>query len=279
MELVERLAVSSITFRDEPLATAAARVRRLGFTRLDLTAIRHYCDHVDPLLVDVGEEECARVRALLDAAGLQTVSLTGYPANPLARDLNGDDWAEGMDAYVRLGIALGAETLVLPPGHPAPAADRWRGTAERALPWQREAVRRAQAGHLTPAFALQSDSLLRTAAEGAVFLPLLKLPGAGLAVDPAHLAAVNDDPVDALRALGDTVAFVVLRDTDRYDYNLPPGDGELDYPAILAALEAIRYAGPLVLAVDDVSLPPEEREARLQQGRAYLEGYAQRKAA
>jgi sugar phosphate isomerase/epimerase len=278
MDVIDRLAVSSVTFRDEPLSAAAARVRRLGFTALDLVAIRHYCDHFDPLLVDVGEEECRRTRGVLDDAGVTAVSLTGYPANPLARNLNGDDWAEGVDAYVRLAVTLGLETLVLPPGHPAPPADRWRGTVEHALPWQREAARRAQNARLRLAIALQSDSLLRTSAEGEAFLQLLRLP-AGLAVDPAHFAAMHEDPADALRALGSAVAFVVLRDTDRYDYNLPPGAGELDYPAILAALDAIGYTGPLVLAIDDVSLPIEEREARLQQGRAYLEGYAQRKAA
>ncbi len=270
MSLYDRLAASSVTFRDEPLERALRRVRGLGFTRLDLTAIRHYCDHFDPLLVDVGEEECARVRDLIAAHDLTAVSITTYPANPLAKSLNGDDWTSGVDAYVRLGLFLQAHCLIFPPGSPAPAPDHWRGTAEHAKPWLREAGRRALTAGMLPAIALQSNSLLRTARQGLDFLTVLEIMNVGLAVDPAHLAAMGEDPVQALRQMGNAVAFVVLRDTDGANFNLPPGDGTLDYPAILATLDDIGYDGPLVLAIDDVSLPAEARETLLKRGWDYL---------
>ena len=279
MDLYTRLAASSITFRDEPLDSALHRLRALGFARLDLTAIRHYCDHFDPLLVDVGEEVCLRTRDLIARYDFSTISLTTYPANPLAKDLNGGDWADGVDAYVRLGIILGARTLILPPGQPAPAADRWRGTAVHALPWQREAARRVENARMQPVIALQSDSLLRTTLEGLAFLHVLDKPHVGLAVDPAHFAAMGEDPVDALRRLGAAVAFVLLRDSDGSHFNLPPGSGRLDYPAILSVLDDIGYAGPLVLAIDDITLPPAARADLLKRGMDYLDGLAQRKAA
>jgi sugar phosphate isomerase/epimerase len=277
---IDRLAASSVTFRDEPLERALQRLQAAGFTRIDLTAIRHYCDHFDPLLVDVGERECLRVRDLLARYAMQAVSLTTYPANPLARDINGDDWASGVDAYIRLGLHVQAQRIVFPPGQPAPPADRWRGTAEHAKPWLRDAARRALTAHMLPALALQSDSLLRTTDEGIAFLQVLGLPGVGLAIDPAHLAAMGEDPAAAIRRMGAAIGFVVLRDTDGQDFNLPPGSGTLDYPDILAALAAVGYAGPLVLAVDNVRLAPEERSARLQRGWEFLsEWEQQRKAA
>ncbi len=279
MDFANRIAASSVTFRDEPLADALHRLHELGFTRFDLTAIRHYCDHFDPLLVSVGEAECVRVQDVIAHFGMQTVSITSYPANPLAKDLNGDDWASGVDAYVRLALFLLPNHLIFPPGGPAPAEDRWRGTVEHAKPWLREAAERTQRAHVQPTIALQSNSLLRTAQQGAEFLRILGVPGVGLAVDPAHLAAMGEDPAAAIRQLGDLVAYVVLRDTDGTDYNLPPGRGELPYPRILDALDEIGYGGPYVLAIDDVSLAAAQRAELLARGREYLERYAQRKAA
>jgi len=279
MNLVGRLAASSVTFRDEPLDGALGRLRDLGFTRLDLVAIRHYCDHFDPLLVDVGEEECARVRDLIAAHDMQAVSITTYPDNPLATHLNGDDWVEGVDAYVRLGQFLGTRHLIFPPGSPAPAAAHWRGTVEHAKPWLAEAARRTLNAGMVPSIALQSESLLRTSEEGLNFLRVFGMMNVGLAVDPVHLLAMGEDPVAALRRMGDAIAFVILRDTNGVSYNLPPGLGQLDYPAILAVLEEIGYDGPIVLAIDDISLPANERADLLKQGWEYLERITQRKAA
>lgn len=279
MNIAERLAVSSVTFRDESLEQALRELRAQAFTRLDLVAIRHYCDHFDPLLVSVGEEACQRVRALLDTYDMQAISITGYPANPLAHHLLGDDWVEGVDAYVRLGLILGARTLIFPPGAPNPPAARWHEMAEHAVPWLREAAQRTLNAHMQPAIALQSNSLLRTSQQGMEFLRLLNLPGVGLAVDPAHFAAMGEDPATALRQLGHAIAFVVLRDTDGHHFNLPPGMGRLDYPDILAALREVRYSGPLVLAVDDLALVRPQRVEWLLRGREYLQGLALDRAA
>ncbi|HEX2949811.1 MAG TPA: sugar phosphate isomerase/epimerase [Armatimonadota bacterium] len=278
--LTDRIVASSVTFRDEPLEGALHHIRALGFNRLDLTAIRHFCDHFDPLLVDVGEDECVRIHELIARYEMETVSLTTYPANPLAHDINGDDWSSGIDAYVRLGLQLHAQYMVLPPGRPAPAANHWRGAAEHVKPWLREGVRRVVNAKMHPSIALQSDSLLRTSNESTQFLQLLGSTHVGLAVDPAHLAAVGEDPAVAIRHMGKAINFLLLRDTDGRNFNLPPGSGSLDYPAILTAVEEIGYDGPVVLAIDDITLSVNERSDLLLRGWEYLFNFAsQRKAA
>lgn len=279
MDVSGRIAASSVTFRDEPLDSALERLQTLGFVRFDLTAIRQFCDHFDPLLVDVGEEVCVRTRDLIASHALQTVSITTYPANPLASNLNGDDWTSGVDAYIRLALFLNPYGVIFPPGSPAPVPAHWRGTAERCLPWLRDAVDRARTAHLFPILALQSDSLLRTSQQARDFLKLLGMGGVGLAIDPAHLANMGEDPIEAIRAMGSAVRFVVLRDTDGTDFNLPPGTGNLDYPGILNVLDEIGYAGPLVLAIDDISIPAAQRADLLLRGWAYLDRLASRRAA
>jgi len=269
-DIENQLAASSVTFRDESLDDALRRLRGLGFMRIDLLAIRHYCDHFDPLLVSVGDHEAQRVRAIVDEYGVQVVSMTTYPANPLGRNLNGDDWVAGIDAYMQVGRALDAHIAIFPPGTPAPMASRWRGTAEMVLPWLREAARRALSANMRPAIALQSNSLLRTSENGLDFLKLLNMPDVGLAVDTAHLTAMGEDPAKALRRMGDAVAYVMLRDTDGQNFNLPPGGGFIDFSAVLDALARINYTGPLTLSIDDVDVTADRRAKMLSDGRDFL---------
>ena len=106
MNIEGQLTVSSVTFRDASLERAVEWLAAGEFRLLDVTAIRHYCDHFDPLLVGVDDFECVRVRDTVARAGFHAVSVTGYPANPLAHDLNGDDWVDGVDAYVQLALHL-----------------------------------------------------------------------------------------------------------------------------------------------------------------------------
>jgi sugar phosphate isomerase/epimerase len=147
-------------------------------------------------------------------------------------------------------------------------------------PWLRDAAQRILNAHMQPSLALQSNSLLRTSRQGMDFLQILGNPHTRLAIDPAHLAAMGEDPVMAIRQLGKAVGFVVLRDTDGKNFNLSPGSGKLDYPAILSALSDIAYDGPVVLAIDDVGITPEKRTEMLIRGWEYLDNLeSQRQAA
>lgn len=279
MDLYPRLAVSSATFRDEPLTEAAQRIRALGITQLGLVAIPHYCEHLDPLLVDVGEAECYRARDVLAANGLRAVSVTGNPANPLDRHIDRDAWQDMLFGYVQCGLVLEAPLLVLPAGNPAPPADRWRGELEHAKPWLRDAVERALQAHLAPALGMTPDSLLNSTTHAKELLTILGIPALGVAIDTAQLAQAGEDPARAIRELGGAMAHVTLRDTDGNNNNLPPGSGRLDFSAILNALIDIGYTGPLELFIDDETLTPEARTEALVTGWHYLDRLSLPKAA
>jgi sugar phosphate isomerase/epimerase len=279
MDLFPRLAASSATFRDAPLGEALRRLHDLGFAQVGLVSIPDYCEHFDPLLVDVGEEECARVRGEFLAAGLRAVSVTGFPANPLDRHLNSDEWLDNIFGYVACGTIVEATVLILPAGNPAPADDRWRGEVEHAKPWLRDAVQRALAAHLTPALAMSPDTLLNSSRHALDLLALLGIPSLGVAIDTALLARQGEDPVRAIRTLGGAIAHVTLRDTDGASINLPPGSGHLDFNAILDALIEADYTGPLVLLNDDIAQTPEDRADCLLLGWHYLDRISLPKAA
>jgi sugar phosphate isomerase/epimerase len=271
MDLFPRVAASTVTFRDEPLEEAARRLHTLGFTRVDLTAIPDYCEHFDPLLMDVGAAHCYQVRDILAAQGLQAVSVTAYPANPLDRHIDHDDWIDAINAYVRLAEILESRLLIVPAGEPAPEPEVWRGEVEHAKPWVRDVARRALAVGLVPALAMRRNTILASSQHVREFLAIAGAVNLGVAVNTAHLALLGEDPVRALRVLGDALAVVSLVDTDGARADLPPGDGHLDFSAILATLQEIGYDGPLLLAVDDATLTPDARADALWRGWTHLD--------
>ncbi|HOF87628.1 MAG TPA: sugar phosphate isomerase/epimerase [Armatimonadota bacterium] len=279
MDLFPRLAASSATFRDEPLGAALERLAALGFARVGLVAVPDYCEHFDPLLVDVGEEECARARGEFLARNLRAVSVTGVPANPLDRRINRDAWLDMIFGYTACARGLGAETLILSPGEPAPEDAYWRGEVEHAKPWLRDAAGRALAARLAPALTVAPGTLLSSSRRALELLTLLGIPSLGVAIDTALLAHLGEDPARAIRALGGAVAHVTLRDTDGTHLTLPPGSGGLDFSAILDALTAVGYAGPLMLLNDDITQPPEARADSLLVGWHYLDRISLGKAA
>ncbi|OPZ82734.1 MAG: Xylose isomerase-like TIM barrel [bacterium ADurb.Bin429] len=238
-----------------------------------------YCEHFDPLLVDVGEEECARARGEFLARGLHVVSVTGYPANPLDRHINRDGWLDMIFGYTACARALEAGVFILPSGGPAPEDAYWRGEVEHAKPWLRDAAQRALAGHLAPALAVAPDTLLNTSRRALELLTILGIPSLGVAVDTALLAQMGEDPARAIRALGGALAHVILRDTDGPHLNLPPGSGDLDFSAILDALTEVGYTGPLMLLNDDITQPAEVRSDSLLVGWHNLDRISLGKAA
>jgi sugar phosphate isomerase/epimerase len=136
-----------------------------------------------------------------------------------------------------------------------------------------------KAAHIRPALAVREGTIADTVEHARELTQLLNVPTAGVAIDTAALVMQDCEPAEAIAMLGAQLAHVTLHDTDGVRPSLPPGQGSLDFPAILRALDAAGYSGPLVVALDDIHLSPEERAHELAQGIAYLQPLLQRKAA
>ena len=97
----------------------------------------------------------------------------------------------------------------------------------------------AQLRGVTPAFEPEPGMLVETAAEWAA----LGVPGLSLALDTGHCIVTQDiDPADAVRLYADRLGAVAVEDMRRGVHkHLPFGQGDMDVPAILAALEEIGF--------------------------------------
>lgn len=161
------------------------------------------------------------------------------------------------DRAIAAAVDLGAGVMV------------WHGprNAEVAPPgaWERLAdvivevgVACGEAG-VTLAMENVSRSVLRGAREVSRLARRLDESGPGVRVgftfDPFQAAEAGANPFMILAAMGDRVANVHLSDFRERDpalRHLPPGQGELPWPALIRAIAAT-YQGPLILecALDD----------------------------
>ncbi|MFC8501226.1 sugar phosphate isomerase/epimerase family protein [Pedococcus sp. NPDC057267] len=87
--------------------------------------------------------------------------------------------------------------------------------------------------------------------------------------DTAHLAAGGSDPAALIRRYGDRIRHVHLKDLRREPLGfLPLGEGEVDFPEVMAALSEVGYDGWVIVELDSHEGDP--REAAVQ-SKAYLD--------
>lgn len=227
---------------DDALAALAPRVRDWGFDVIELP------------VEDLGDWDPGRARTLLDDLGLgATVCLVMAPGRDLvaaepAAVRATQDYLRGV---VDVAAAVGADVI----GGPAYAATgrTWRMTAA-----ERDAAYAELAEHLSPVVdhARQAGlriaveplnryetSLINTVDQALRALEPLPVEGCGLLLDLYHMNIEEQDVAAAVRRAGERIAHVQVCANDRG----APGADHLDWPALLAALDDVGYAGPLCI--------------------------------
>lgn len=130
-----------------------------------------------------------------------------------------------------------------------------------------EALQRLAGGPAGPVLALEN-------LEGIpidLFVRILDEAGVAACLDVGHAISNGDDPLQALAALGNRLAGLHLHDALPPDpaaghgtgrAHLPLGKGRLDVEALLGALAAMGFAGPVVLEVEEDETGSAARLAR-----------------
>ena len=93
---------------------------------------------------------------------------------------------------------------------------------------------------------------------------------AKLCLDVAHLHAAGSNPLEIIQSteFGSIIAHVHIKDWDGNNFvELGQGDGSLDIPAVLMALEATGYPGFVGVELDSTTTTPLESATR---NREYL---------
>ncbi|MET9502152.1 sugar phosphate isomerase/epimerase family protein [Streptomyces sp. NPDC006622] len=241
---------------DLRLDDALTLLADLGYDGVGLT-LDHM--HLDPLAPHLA----ARTRRLarrLDALALDVTVETGgrYVLDPRRKhgpsllDADPDDRARRVDlliSAVRIAGDLGAHAVHCFSGTLPPGTDRetaWRRLADALAPVLAAAVTAGVPLAVEP----EPGHLLASLADFHHLRLLLGDPEPlGLTLDIGHCQCLEPlPPADCVRAAAPWLRHVQIEDMRRGVHeHLPFGDGEIDFPPVLAALRATGYQGLTVV--------------------------------
>ena len=218
-----------------------------GYAGVALTLDHH---HLDPFADDWRARTDA-VAARLESLGFGSVVETGarFLLDPRAKHeptlVTAD--AQGRArriAFLKRAIDVAAilrsEAVSFWAGVPKPGVDR--GDARGwLLDGLHEVVAYAMAAGVVAAFEPEPGMLIETAAEWEA----LGVPGLKLALDTGHCLVTQDiDPAAAVRRWAGSLGTVAVEDMRRGAHvHLPFGEGDMDMPSVLDALEAVGFGG------------------------------------
>ena len=218
-----------------------------GYAGVALTLDHH---HLDPF-AQAWEQECDRVARLLGDLGLGSVIETGarYLLDPRQKHeptLVTPD-AEGrarrvafLNRALDVASRLGSETVSFWAGVPKAGVDHAQARA-----WMDEGLEQvldyAEAVGVDASFEPEPGMLIETVADYDTLAA--RHPRLRLALDTGHCLVTEDiEPADAIRRYASRLGTVAIEDMRRGDHtHLPFGQGDMDMPAVLDALDEIGF--------------------------------------
>ncbi len=244
-----RLAYNTNGASSHRLDDALSLIADSGYQGVALTLDHH---HLDPF-ADDWQQQAERLKGRLDELGLCSVIETGarYLLNPREKHeptlLNpaADGRARRVDFLCRsidIAAILGSETVSFWAGVPKPEVAR-----EQAMEWLHNGLRVVcdYAGEKQVAVSLEPEPgmLVQTVSDYAAVAE--QHPSLRLALDTGHCLVTQDiAPDQAVRDYADRLGTVSVEDMKIGDHtHLPFGEGDMDLPAVVAALNAIAFTG------------------------------------
>jgi sugar phosphate isomerase/epimerase len=240
------LGCSTLGFRLDPLDVALDEIAAKGFHLVDLAMYPGYCPHFNPLTASQHEQ-----RALaddLERRGLTVATLNagdGLLGVPASRERA----LEYARASLRLAKDLGAYGVTMQSGV-EPPADEWPAVARGVADDLRTLGDEAAALGLELTLELHKSMLMASQQEAVDLMALVDHPAVGVAIDPSHATYAGEHAATIARTLGPLVKHVHLRDARGQDIMVVPGDGEVDFADLAAALAEIGYDRAAVIELE-----------------------------
>jgi sugar phosphate isomerase/epimerase len=237
-------------FADHRLDDALAVLADLGYDGVALTLDHQHLDPFAPRL----STRLGRLAARLDSLGLAVVVETGarYLLDPWHKHhptlLSDDGSGRRIDLLlgaVHIGAELGAEAVSFWSGV-LPAGVSERAGWDRLVAGCEPVLAAAEAAGVMLGFEPEPGMFIDTVDRYVVLRARLGDPAAfGLTLDVGHCQCLETDSVPScVRRAGPYLANVQIEDMRRGAHeHLPFGEGEIDFPPVMAALGEVGYGG------------------------------------
>lgn len=262
------LSCSTICFRAQPIEVALDEIRQAGFTSVDLAMVPGFCDHFPASTASPAERE--DFVALVRQSGLAVASVTSVPGHFNDGTVAGRV-VEAARGHLKVAALLGAPWVNLHCGRPQ--LDRWQWRADLAA--QASGLRQiareaARLGLGVTIEAPHRHGLCRTIPEALQLIDAIDEPAVSHLLDVSHVHAGGSRAADAVAAFGRRIGHVHLRDARGDDIFHLPGEGEVDFRAVFAALERSGYDGACAIELEGRAETLVERRAALARSRDVL---------
>ena len=236
----------SVGLHMHPIEEAIERLAAAGYDAIEMATeqLPWASPHVTP---DLSSGERRRLRRRVRDAGL-AVSAVGAHVNMVEADVDGRranlEYALGC---IDLAAEMGTDVSHLlsglaPTGVPRQEAFGWlvEGVAQ--------CIKRGQVRGVKVGFEPVVNQLVCNVAGLQDLMKALDPLVLYVNYDPSHFQVHGDDPASAVRAFGPRIVHIHVKDAKGppEDFQFPPlGQGEVDFPDMIAALEETGYQGYL----------------------------------
>lgn len=269
-----RWSFSANAFRDYSITQTLAAVAECGYSGIEIMADR---PHAYP--EDLTPQQRSAIKQQAADLGLEIANINAFMLTAI-ESFHRPSWIEPDPEYrlkrieyteqcVELAAELGAKTLSTEPGGPQ---NQYRNKKE-AMALFREGIEdivpALQDWGVTLLIEPEPDLLLETSEDYLLFMDTLARPEVRLNLDVGHFFCVGEDPVQCIHRLSSHIGHVHLEDipADRQHIHTQLGDGAMDIPAILDALQETGYDGWITVELYPYENNPIETACR---ARTYL---------
>jgi sugar phosphate isomerase/epimerase len=251
------------------LDTALSEIKSLQFGLLDIAMIPSFCPHFDPVRATAAEKDA--LKRSVREAGFKVATL-----NTFSGFLGESEDRESALAFLRASLALakefGAYGLCIQSGKPR-EPEGWQKAAEALARDLQLLGTEAESLGLDIAIEVHREMLVSNSSEAMKLMKLVDHPRIGITLDPCHIVYAGEDPSVVARRLGPWVRHVHLRDAIGKNTEVVPGDGSVDFAALVASLDSIGYSRPMMLELEYPARPgPGAVRADAERARKLLKG-------
>lgn len=268
-----QLAFSTNAYLNYSFAEAVARLAAIGYQGVEIMAD---VPHAWPAFML--PEQKQGLRDALDKNHLAISNINAFmmhAVNDARQRYWHPSWIEPDRHYRQIRIdhtaraltlarELGAPCITTEPGGPVESGASWKAALKLFVEGIKPVADHAQKEGVLLLVEPEPGLLIETADQFLEFMQHIDSPAVGLNFDVGHSYCVGDDPAATIPRVAKYIRHFHLEDiaATRVHQHLIPGDGAIDFTAVLRAIKQIGYQGWLTIELYPYVENPDEAASR-----------------
>jgi sugar phosphate isomerase/epimerase len=267
--MIVRFAFSTNAYLNFSFADAVSRLAEIGYRAVEIMAD---VPHAWPAFL-LPEQKQA-IRDALARNNLQISNINAFMMHAVSdpRQLYWyPSWIEPDRHYRQVRIdhtkraltlakELGAPCITTEPGGPVPPGESWSDALELFVEMIKPVAEHAEKEGVLLLVEPEPGLLIETADQFLEFIGRIDSPAVGMNFDVGHAYCVKDDPATTIPRVEKYIRHFHLEDiaATRVHQHLIPGEGAIDFAAVLRAIRDIGYAGWVTIELYPYVANPDE---------------------